>query len=625
MAPEKQRKFGTIKSTDKALYWLERRLHDKGRGVVMRWHPEEGLAEAIPETHAARSKVHEYGGGEFCVGGESVFFTNSEDQQIYECKQGGRVTQITDTPHYRYADLEYDQNNHRLIAVAEHHAPPSKQGQDDHPASHPENLLVYIGLNENESGGHSVIDDSADFYASPRLSPDGKTLAWLEWNLPDMPWQSARLRVSPLEPLQFAPTTIMGGKETPNNKQSASFGPQWDQEGRLLFVNDVTGYGQLYVWEKDEVKHQPHQDQTTDNLQPLWVFGMESHTVNRKGETTLTGMKNGELCIQHITQKEIKTLTTAAEAFTMPHRVNGQLAGLASTNKEPQMIALIDESTGEVTPLRSAYDTPIDTPAIGVMKKFQGNLGEVYGIYYPPDQGEHETENKTPPPAIITIHGGPTAMVERGCSEAALQWTSKGYAVFEVDYSGSSGYGKAYRTRLDGKWGSADVDDIIAAAQFLIDNGLADPSQLILTGGSSGGYTALMALVKSNLFQCAACKYPVTDLGQLLKITHKFESGYIYSLTGTTEDNAEAVLKSQAIEQHLDALSTPVIFFQGLDDKVVPPAQPRAVYQALKAKGIKTELIEFEGEGHGFCQASTLNHVVKAQERFFKEVLLSAK
>ena len=612
--PEKQRKFGTLKSNGDSLYWLERRLQDKGRGVIMCWDEEQGLKEILPAPYAARSKVHEYGGGEFCIGHEGVFFVNSEDQQIYHCSEEGAVTQITKTPDHRYADLEYDSHHHRLIAVVERHHEPTNQ--DVHPL--PDNMLVYIDLKETEAGGLFIIDDQADFYASPRLSKDGATLAWLTWNLPDMPWQSAKLMISPIEPLHMQPSPIKTAKDSA--QKNASFGPVWDNDGRLYFVNDVSGYGQLYCWQDNKVEKVNHQDEQADNSQPHWVFGMQSHTVDAGGIIILTGFKAGKLYLQQITDKEICHLKTEAKTATMPHMVNDQLAALITSDESPSSIALINTSTGEVTSIRSSYDEPIDPSTISkaTMTCFSGEHGEVYGLYYPPIA---MNKQDTLPPAIITIHGGPTAMVERGISDTIHHWTNRGYAVFEVDYSGSSGYGKAYRDRLDGKWGEADVNDIIAAAHHLIDQNWADPERLILTGGSSGGYTALMALVKSDIFKCAACKYPVTDLGQLLKITHKFEAGYIYSLTGTTPDNAEAILQNKAIEQHLDHLTTPVIFFQGLDDKVVPPSQPRAVYQALQTKGVETELFEFPEEGHGFAQASTQNTVLREQERFFNKVL----
>lgn len=622
----KQRKFGIIRVENRSIYWIEQRIDENGRGVVMRWRENTGLEEITPQDVSVRSRVHEYGGGDFCVFEEEVYFVNAADQQIYQCKKGVAPVRITNAPDHRFADLEYNPGQKNLIAVAEQHRPETPD--DPHPL--PKNMLVSISLSGEALGSIRVLDEAQDFYAAPRLSPDHQTLAYLVWDLPAMPWQSASLILSPLAADHFAPRVIAGGPPHGQKGETACFGPIWRGDGRLFFISDESGRGQLYAHDPGDQAHEqqitplPHQDSGTDNLRPLWVFGMESIAITEEGEIYLAGFNKGELSLQHITEGQISKITSKARSVEYLKAYGNQLVAIVSTDESPDAVTLIHPDTGELTCLRSATNAPIDGLKLSkgrVIEMKTGN-GPVYGLYYPPVNTAPPSDDKPAlPPAIITIHGGPTAMVARGLNANIHQWTSLGYAVFEVDYTGSSGYGKQFRQALDGAWGSADVEDIIEAAQHLIREKLADPEKLIIEGGSSGGYTALMALAKTDLFKCAACNYPVTDLAQLLDITHKFEAGYIYTLTGTSETNAKQKLSEQSVLAHLDRITTPVIFFQGLDDKVVPPVQPRRVYEALKQNGVKTELVEFAGVGHGFRRADTTKTVLSQKIRFYNEVL----
>lgn len=637
----KSLRFGTVKSEGAILYWVEQRASEGGRGVIMQWSEADGLCERLEKPHSARSKVHEYGGGDFCVHHGEIYYVNAVDQQIYHLSKDGEAEKITNASGHRFADLVFDEKNNRLIAVSERHET-QKQGQkkkqkqaeklvdakeaESEKAAHPlpQNMLVQIGLTGEEKGGFQILEDKADFYASPRISPDGSKLAFLSWSLPDMPWQSAQLKLASLNQATFSADTL---NTNAASKKSAAFSPYWSAAGELYFIEDINTRGQLMKGTTTTSLVSPQDDQL-DALMPQWVFGLEAITITTNGELFLTGYKNGACQLHKISENRgVIELTTPARSINMLTTVETskgqQLAAITTTDKMAATICLIDIDTGSLTPIRP--ETPAvyapSTLSIGQLKSFTSEGAKTFGIYYPPSNSAYHAAGDEAPPTILTVHGGPTAMADRGLKLNTQYWTSRGYAIFDVDYAGSSGYGRAYRERLDGRWGQRDVKDLIAAAEYLIDEKLADPEKLIIQGGSAGGYTCLMALVESNLFKCASVNYPVTDLSQLLEITHKFELGYTYSLTGTTEATAKTSLAERSVLKRVKEITAPVIFFQGLEDKVVPPSQPKAIYEGLKARGIKTSLHEFIGEGHGFRKADTITTRLQKELAFYQQVL----
>ncbi|GAA6212308.1 S9 family peptidase [Hyphomicrobiales bacterium 4NK60-0047b] len=619
-------RFSSLQSTGHYLYWCEQRSQEKGRGVIMRWDEEGGLKQLLPKGYSARSKVHEYGGGEFCVADGKIFFINESDQQVYLFSEGNEPEQITNAPGFRFANLAYDNARDRLIAVAEEH----KVKESRESEKLPTNSLVNIGLSGAELGGISIMDDSCDFYASPTISPDHNQLAWLQWNLPHMPWETAECMVSSLDQPRLTPTRIAGGTQPQTVEgitTSACFQPLWDKLNQLYLINDQTGFGQLYKYSsfgEQTIEHCKAQNEEADALRAQWVFGMGSFALSQTGKIIISAFKEGKCHLQLIDEEtKGQELTTDALSVEMPRFLGKKIAAILTLKNSPPSVGLIEPKTGKIKIIQegSAVDCNPNDISEGQLKQFSGKQGHVFGLYYPPTNARLSGEQGTTPPTIITIHGGPTAMADRGLKMKTQYWTNRGYAVFDIDYSGSSGYGTTYRNRLNAKWGIADVNDVVSAAEFLIEEKLADPEKLIVSGGSAGGYTCLMALIKSNLFKCASCNYPVTDLGQLLEITHKFEYGYTYGLTGTTKGNAKQELYERSVLAHIDELNAPVIFFQGMDDKVVPPSQPTAVYEALKEKGIEAQLFLFENEGHGFRSAETIMKVLEEEEHFFKQAL----
>lgn len=630
MVVSKSLRFGTLKTDGHYLYWCEQRPDEAGRGVLMRWCQETGLSEILKAPYSARSKVHEYGGGEYCVADGKIFFVNAADQQIYWVTPGNEPHKITNAPNFRFADLTYDSARDRLIAISEKHEEHKINDKEHHHL--PQNMLVNIGLSGNEEGGVSILDDSNDFYSSPVISQDHNNLAWLQWNLSNMPWEAAELMVSPLTNPSLSPVHIAGGNHNDElNSSSACFQPEWDKNGALYFINDQSGTGQLYYWKNGNIETVQGQDTTADCLRPQWVFGMGAFCQSNNGRLYLASTLNGVSLLQRLGDAEDeddgepgnKIIETEARSVETPVICASNLAAIITSDQQSPSIGLIDKCTGDLTIIRAGNDIDLSNEdiSIGQLKKFTSPTGQTYALYYPPANKEYMAPENTLPPAIITVHGGPTAMADRGLKLKTQFWTNKGFAVFDVDYSGSSGYGKSYRERLDGTWGENDVEDVIAAANFLIDNKLADPEKLIISGGSAGGYTCLMALIKSQVFKCASCNYPVTDLSQLLEITHKFELGYTYRLTGTTQENAKQKLQQKSVISQIEKINSPVIFFQGNEDKVVPPSQPQAVYEKLKSNNITTKMFIFENEGHGFRRADTISKVLQEESEFFKNVL----
>ncbi len=635
-------RFGTLQTNDGTLYWSEGRPEEGGRGVIMSWDEVNGIKELLPAPFSARSKVHEYGGGEFCAQSGRVFFVNADDQQIYEIIEGQLPLQITSAPDFRFADIVYDHQRDRLIAVGEQH---------DTKMAHnlPANMLLNIGLTKEERGGISILADDHDFYASPTLNNDCSQLAWLQWNLPDMPWESAELVKSSLATPRLDAEHISGGRKL--GQTSACFQPVWSKSTsgeKLWFISDEKDYGQLFYWQNGKIIHVQPQDEAADALRPQWVFGMKafaiagapasslSETSEQNLETIhLSSFKEGKSLLQKISptkSSKIKTTATSIEntvwitdSTADENSSAGKLAAIVTTDQMSPSVTLIDEHTAKLEIIRPGSELSLDPEDIskGRLKTYPTSRGEAYGLYYPPANKTFSGLDASLPPVIITIHGGPTGMANRGLKLKTQYWTNRGYGVFDVDYGGSAGYGKSYRERLTGGWGVVDVEDIISAATYLIDEKLADPEKLIISGGSSGGYTCLMALAECNLFKCASCNYPVTDLAQLIEITHKFELGYTYRLTGTTKENAMDKLPQRSVMANIDNIQCPVIFFQGEEDRVVPPSQPEAVYKALKLKGIKTVMKTFAGEGHGFRKSETIMAVLSDEESFFKDAIAS--
>ncbi len=611
------RRFGSIQATREHVWWTELRPEEKGRQVIYRAGADGKVEDVLPAPYSARSGVHEYGGGEFLATDEAVYFINNADQDIYTFVPGQRVKRLTAAEGLRFADMQFDASRKRLIAVAERHA-------KDH---HPENLLVTIGLDGVATGDIVELTQGMSFFASPRISKDGKKIAFLAWSLPDMPWDSAALYVADLKGAGLGRTRrIAGGANGDGKTFSAIFQPEWAADGTLYFVSDLTGMGQLMAWDGTEIKP-AHQPIAADLMRPQWVFGMRSYATATDGSVTGVFLDQGAPRIEIIAKGTGKSVRIPLPETTSrvddPVPFSSGLAALVSTAGAPAAIYHIGRD-GMLKPVGPAptSDLAPDLISAGEIVALKRDDGvAVHAIYYPPKSATHEGPKGSAPPLLVLAHGGPTSRANRGLAMRIQYFTSRGFAVCDVDYAGSVGYGRKYQQRLDGQWGIADVADCAAIAKALAADGRADPERCAIAGGSAGGYTVLMAMATTDVFRAGSCHYGISDMALLLAHTHKFESGYLHRLMGTAPDRWEDVFAARSPLNLVDGVKRPIIFFQGLDDKVVPPEQTRVMLEKLTARGIAAEAHEFVGEGHGFRRSDTIIAVLTAELAFLSRAL----
>ncbi len=607
----KSLRFGALQVHDDCLYWSESRPDEGGRGAIMRLRHGGVAEDLLPPPYSARSKVHEYGGGEFLVAGGQVYFVDADSQDICSIVPGDAPRRLTHDPGTRYADMAMDTARNRLVAVAERH----REGPGAH---EPENFLASIALGSGEEEPPGIVMAGKDFYASPRVSPDGRWLAWLSWDLPDMPWESAALYVSKIadDGLLTDERHIAGGDG------SAVFQPEWASDGKLIFVWDKTGFGMLHAWERGNITQ--ILDYKAELMRPQWAFAMRSYAVIDAARIVAAFIEAGEtmLALIDVESGEMTPVDCALRGIDSLAFLGGRIVAIgASDTAAPAVVALKPE--GDLEILRSAGDPGLgrEDISIGEMLRFKSGNDALCALYYPPANASFSALSDELPPLIVFVHGGPTGMADRGLKLKVQYWTSQGFAVCDLDYSGSSGYGRNYRERLNGQWGIRDVADVAALVRHLTASGKADPERLLISGGSAGGYTVLMALVKLDVFSAGACAYGVADLVQLQAMTHKFESGYLYGLTGTTPGNCKAVFAERSPINHAHEITCPVIFFQGLEDKVVPPGQSRSMARTLREGGVPVAYREFAGEGHGFRSAETIIEVLESEYAFYARVL----
>ncbi|MDA7947140.1 MAG: prolyl oligopeptidase family serine peptidase [Hyphomicrobiaceae bacterium] len=606
----KSKRFGALQADGGSLFWSESRPDEGGRGVIVRADAGGRVNDVLPPPFSARSKVHEYGGGEFLAADGRVFFVDADTQDIHELLSGDVPSRLTSEKSTRFADMTLDESRRRLIAVAERH---------DEGVHEPVNFIAAVPLPGTDSPkGRATLVSGADFYASPRISPDGTRFAWLAWNLPHMPWESAALFVAEIDkdgspgPAQ----QIAGGEN------EAAFQPEWGGDGHLYFISDESGWGRLCAWDGENVREIVAAE--AELLRPQWVFGMQSYALLGDSTAVAAFIEEGETKCELIDlgTGEVTPLPGGLRSIDALAPFDDSVALIgASDTAAPAVVSVSHD--GGATVLQSSSDdvlSPQDI-SVGEILKFEGADGVLYALYYPPANSGHSPPPGELPPTIILIHGGPTGMADRGLKLKTQFWTSHGFAVCDLDYSGSAGYGRAYRERLNGLWGVRDIEDVSSLIRHLCEAGRADSNRLLISGGSAGGYTVLMALVKLDAFAAGACSYAVADLAQLQRFTHKFEAGYLYGLTGTTPQTCDPVFAERSPINHAAEISSPVIFFQGLDDLVVPPAQSRKMVQTLRNRGVPVAYKEFEGEGHGFRRAETIIDVLQSEYAFYARIL----
>jgi dipeptidyl aminopeptidase/acylaminoacyl peptidase len=583
------------------VYWLEGRASEGGRNVIVKRSPSGEIVDITPQGFNVRSRVHEYGGGAYAVYRRTIFFSNFADQRVYQQDPGGVPQPITDDG-ASYADFRMDAQRSRLIGVREH-----------------------SGHNSIAAIPGPVLVEGADFYSDPIVSPDGKFLAWLQWNHPNMPWDGTELHVAVINP----DGSIGSREKVAGGPEESIFQPEWSPDGALYFVSDRTGWWNLYRWQPSlrpggdgyEALH----PMAAEFGKPQWTFSMVTYAFMDADRIAATYTEQGrwKLGLLDPNAKRFTPLELRVEPIESIKARAAEGADIFFVGGSPTTApAIYRYSTGaRLEVLRSSVtdSIPHDWVSAAEAVTYRVNDRDVHAFYYPPTNPEVTAPPDTQPPLIVVTHGGPTGASLDVLDSKVQFWTSRGFAVLDVNYSGSTGYGRPYRDRLKGQWGIVDVEDAVGGAKAMVAAGKADPNRLIIRGGSAGGYTTLAALTFHDTFKSGASYYGISDLEVLQQDTHKFESRYNDSLIGPYPE-AKDVYRARSPIHFTDRLSCPIILFQGLEDKVVPPNQSEMMADAVRKKGLKVKYVTFEGEQHGFRKAENIIRSLEEELAFYRDV-----
>ena len=605
--------LGQVALDGQDIYWVEQRPSEGGRNVIVkRTHDPHGAAPGVtvdmtPAPFNARTRVHEYGGGAFVVAEGVIYFSNFSDQRLYRQRPGAAPQPITPAIALRYADGVVDRRHNRMICVREDHVLSDQDAV---------NSLVSVKLDGDDSGGQVLVAGN-DFYSSPRLSPEGSRLAWLTWNHPNMPWDGTELWVG-----EVNANGTLGYAERVAGGVDESIGlPQWSPEGVLHFVSDRTGWWNLYRWRAGRVELLCQKE--AEFGLPQWVFrqslyGFETgHIICAYGERGVW-----RLASLDVDKGQLDPIKLPYEDVWQVCAAAGQVVLGVGSPTEPMSIIRLDLATRQIEILVRASEMRVDPAYLSIPQaiEFPTEHGlTAHGFFYAPSNPDFAAPSDARPPLLVVSHGGPTSSTFSSLSLSKQYWTSRGFAVLDVNYGGSTGYGTAYRRRLYGQWGVVDVDDCVNGARYLVERGLADGSRVAIRGGSAGGYTTLCALTFRDFFKAGASYYGVSDLEALDQDTHKFESRYNHSLVGPYPERRDLYIARSPIH-FADRIACPIIFFQGLEDRVVPPSQSEMMYNTLLARGLPTAYLAFEGEQHGFRRAETIKRTLEAELYFYGQV-----
>ena len=557
-----------------------------------------------PPGFNVRSRVHEYGGAAYTVHKGSIYFTNFADQRVYRQAPGEAPVAMTE-PGPMWADYRVDAARHRLIGVREEH-----------------DVNVIAAIPDR------VLVEGADFYSDPIVSPDGKFLAWLQWNHPNMPWDGTELWVG-----AFNASGLIGVREKVAGGISESiFQPEWSPDGALYFASDRTGWWNLYRWIGKDVE--AIHPMAAEFGKPQWTFSMVTYAFVSPDRVAATYAQNGrwKLAMIDVYRKTFEPIELAVQPLESIKATNDAIYFIGGSATEPPAVVRLDPPKpgaflpGEGGPQRlmvirasSAERIPIEWISVPEAVTFKVKEREVHAFYYPPANPDVTAPAGERPPLLVITHGGPTGATTDVLDPKNQFWTSRGFAVLDVDYSGSTGYGRPYRDRLKGQWGIVDVEDAVGGAEAMVAAGKADGNRLIIRGGSAGGYTTLAALTFHRTFKAGASYYGISDLEVLQQDTHKFEARYNDSLIGPWPA-ARAVYRERSPIHFTDRLSCPIILFQGLEDKVVPPNQSEMMAAAARRKGLKVKYVAFEGEQHGFRKAENIIRSLEEELAFYRDV-----
>jgi dipeptidyl aminopeptidase/acylaminoacyl peptidase len=584
--------------TDDGLWWLEGRPVEGGRQVIV----HDGC-DAIPEGFNARTRVHEYGGGAYLVDRGRLFFSNDDDGRVYRIDPGGEPVAVSPEPEeprsLRYADFAASPDGERIWCVRESH----QAGGDE-----AVNEIVWLAADGDGDGEPQVVASGHDFYAAPRLSPDGTRLAWLSWDHPRMPWDGTELWTA--APDGSGAEQVTGGPEESVEQ------PGWSPDGRLHWVSDRSGWWNLYR------EGEPLHPAEAEFGMPIWVFGESSYTFLDDGRIACVWSSLGfpHLGLLDPATGELQELGPELEPLLWSLSIDSDGRRLAYVGASPTRapaVVVLDPASGELTVARGSVGEEPDPDYVSVARpiEYESHGRTAHALFYPPCNRDYDGPDDERPPLLVMSHGGPTAQTEPALDLTIQYFTSRGIAVVDVNYGGSTGYGRAYRELLRGQWGIVDVEDCAEAALYLARRADVDGNRLAIRGGSAGGYTTLAALVFTDTFDAGASYYGVADIDALMADTHKFESRYDRALVPPGKGPERSPIN------FVDRISAPVIVLQGLEDPVVPPQQAELIVAALRERGIEHEYRTYEGEAHGFRKAETIVDALEAELKFYGRVL----
>lgn len=586
------------------IYWIEGRPEENGRSVLVCRGQDGTTTELTPDPFNVRSRVHEYGGAPFVAAAGRCWFINFKDQHIYETTADG-PKDLVGHPDLRFADFELDDRRGRLVAVCEEHR---EQGE-------PGNSLVAVDL---DTGQLKTLASGRDFYSNPRISPDGKRMAWLCWSHPNMPWDRSELWAGEFN----AQGELENCQRLAGSTGESIFQPLWAGDGRLFFVSDADDWWNLYC--RDEQGCRQITREKAEMGLPQWVFGMSTYGLVDAGTAVASfkGPGHNTAMTIDLTSGETRKLDLPCTAIEHLAVEDGRILILGGSPARPNALYCCEPDGGSLETLKQSVAREIDKKWISQPRylEFPTSDGQQSrGYYYPPRNPLAQGPDGELPPLIIVCHGGPTAGTSTAMDLRIQFWTSRGFAVFDVDYRGSTGYGRPYRRALYGKWGIADVEDCVHGSRFLCEKGLADPQRLLIRGSSAGGYLVLCAAAFHKQFSAGASYYGIGELQSLLEHTHKFESRYDHTLLGG--DDVNEIIAQRSPARHAKDICMPLILFQGLNDKVVPPEQSENMYRILLEQGLPVAYLAFEGEGHGFRNAQTIATSLQSELAFYGRIL----